>query len=169
MLCVRYIGLDVGDRWIGLAMGDDQSHLATPIRTLRRSSRSTAPDVDEIARLYAREGAGAAIVGLPRNMDGSLGIQARRTLAFAARLRAAGLVVDYCDERLSSAAAEDYVTGTRGRPLKRGERIDHVAAAIILQDYLDGARCEIEDAETPIDPTISPAKPGAVASLLEGA
>jgi putative Holliday junction resolvase len=133
---VRYLGLDIGDRWIGLAAGDAASGIASPLRTLRRSSLQA--DVAVVRRAYEQEGAGAVVIGLPYNMDGSLGPQARRTLRFADVLRHAGLDVVFCDERLSSVAAVEYVTATRGRRPKSGERIDHVAAAVILQDYLDG-------------------------------
>ncbi len=132
---VRYLGLDVGDRWIGLAVGDSEARLATPLRTMRRSSRRA--DLEALRRVCAAEGVEAVVVGLPHNMDGSLGPQAQRTLAFAEALRALNYPVDLCDERLSSATAEEYVTASRGRPPRPGERIDHVAAAIILQDYLD--------------------------------
>jgi putative holliday junction resolvase len=128
----------VGDRWIGLAQGDSTSGLASPLRTLRRSSQTA--DLTAVRRAYDDEGAEAVVVGLPYNMDGSLGPQARRTLSFVEALRERGLPVDLCDERLSSAAAYDYVTASRGRPPKPGERIDHVAAAIILQDYLDSGQ-----------------------------
>ncbi len=128
----------MGDRWIGLAVGDTDARIATPLHTMRRSARSAAADLAAIQRLCTTEGASRVVVGLPRNMDDSLGSQAHRTLAFAERLRALGLTVALCDERLSSAAAADHVTAARGRPPRQGERIDHVAAAIILQDYLDG-------------------------------
>jgi putative Holliday junction resolvase len=133
---VRYLGLDIGDRWIGLAAGDAASGIASPLRTMRRSSLHT--DVATVRRVYEQEGAEAVVIGLPYNMDGSLGPQARRTLRFVDVLRRAGLDAVFCDERLSSVEAEEYVTATRGRRPKPGERIDHVAAAVILQDYLDG-------------------------------
>jgi putative Holliday junction resolvase len=125
----------VGERWIGLAVGDAASRLTTPLRTLRRSSR--AADLAAIRRVCDAEGVQAIVVGLPRNMDGSLGPQAQRTLAFTQALRSLGLPIVFSDERLSSVAAEEYVTATRGRRPQPDERLDHVAAAIILQDYLD--------------------------------
>lgn len=133
---VRYLGLDVGDRWIGLALGDSEAKLTSPLRTFRRTSRQS--DVEKVRRVCGEEKVGTLVVGLPRNMDGSLGVQARRTQSFADTLREIGLPVVFCDERLSSAAADEYVTAARGRRPRPGERIDHVAAAIILQDYLDG-------------------------------
>ncbi len=154
---MRYLGLDIGDRWIGLATGDSASGLSSPVRTIRRSSTGT--DAEAIHRLYMSEGAEAAVIGLPYNMDGSLGPQARRTLRFADALRALkGLAIVFCDERLSSAAAGEYVAATHGRRPRPGERIDHVAAAIILQDYLDG-----------IGHVHAPARPGAPGLAREGA
>ncbi len=134
---VRYLGLDIGDRWIGLAAGDAAAGIASPLRVIRRSSARA--DIEAVNRFYASEGAGAAVIGLPYNMDGSLGPQARRTLRFAEALRGEGLDVLFCDERLSSATADDYIAATRGRRPRPGERNDHIAAAIILQDYLDGS------------------------------
>ena len=133
----------MGERWIGLAVGDAAGGRAqyaptTPLRTLRRSSRSA--DLEAIRRICDAEGVATLVVGLPRNMDGSLGPQARRTLAFAEALQPLGLPIVFYDERLSSAAAEEYVTAIRGRRPRPDERIDHIAAAIILQDYLDSSR-----------------------------
>jgi len=123
---------------MGLAVGDAASRLTTPLRTMRRSSRSA--DLEAIRRFCDAEAVETIVVGLPRNMDGSLGPQARRTLAFAEALRSLGLPIVCYDERLSSAAAEEYVTATRGRRPRPDERIDHVAAAIILQDYLNSTQ-----------------------------
>jgi putative Holliday junction resolvase len=105
---------------------------------LRRSTRRA--DVEAIRRVCAAEGVGALVVGLPRNMDGSSGPQTRRTLSFADDLRVLNLPVAFCDERLSTFMAEEYVTARRGRRPRPGERIDHVAAAIILQDFLDSSQ-----------------------------
>lgn len=128
----------MGDRWIGLATGDTAGRIASASRTIRRSTRSTAADINEITTFCLREAIDGIVLGLPRNMDGTLGEQARRTLTFGQRLHEAGLSVVLCDERLSSAAALEYVSLSRGRPPRHGERIDHIAAAIILQDYFDG-------------------------------
>jgi putative Holliday junction resolvase len=125
----------VGERWIGFAVGDAASRLTTPLRTLRRSSR--AADLAAIRRVCDTERVQTIVVGLPRNMDGSLGPQAQRTLTFTQALQSLRLPVVFCDERLSSVTAEEYVTATRGRRPRPDERLDHVAAAIILQDYLN--------------------------------
>jgi putative Holliday junction resolvase len=133
---VRYLGLDVGDRWVGLALGDSDSKLASPLRTFRRSSRRA--DVEAIRRVCTAEGVETLVVGLPRNMDGSLGPQAARVMSFAGALREIGLPVVFCDERLSTSAAKGYFAEVRGRRPRPGERVDHVAASLILQDYIDG-------------------------------
>lgn len=161
---MRYLGLDVGDRWIGLAAGDTAGGISAPLRTMRRSSLQA--DVAAVRRAYASEGAGAMVIGLPYNMDGSLGPQARRAMRFAAALRQdiEGLIVAFCDERLSSATAEEQVVAARGRRLRPGERVDHVAAAIILQDYLNG----IGHVHMP-DASDAPDVAGAPDVALEGA
>jgi putative Holliday junction resolvase len=71
------------------------------------------------------------------NMDGTMGDQAERTMAFARELEKLGRPITLCDERLSSFAAQRNVIEARGRGPRRGERLDAHAAAIILQDYLD--------------------------------
>ena len=126
---------------------------------MRRSSLQA--DVAVVRRAYEHEEAGAVVIGLPYNMDGSLGPQARRTLCFADVLRRAGLDAVFCDERLSSVEAEEYVVATRGRRPRPGERIDHVAAAVILQDYLDGIGH--------VDASDAPDVSNAPAVALEGA
>jgi putative holliday junction resolvase len=132
---MRYLGLDVGDRWVGVAVSDPTGWLASPLITFRRKDRRQ--DRDMIARLIAEHDVEALVVGLPKNMDGSLGGQAERTLAFTRELETLGRPITFCDERLSTFAAHRNVVEGRGRGPRRGERLDAHAAAVILQDYLD--------------------------------
>jgi putative Holliday junction resolvase len=119
-----------------VALSDPTGWLASPLLTFRRKDRRQ--DLDTIARLIAEHDVEALVVGLPTNMDGSLGGQAARTLAFARGLEPLGRPIALCDERLSTFAAERRVVEARGRGPRRGERLDAHAAAVILQDYLDG-------------------------------
>src|SRR5205823_15121029 len=110
----------------------------TPLRPLGRAPRPV--DLAGRRRVCDAEGVETIVVGLPRNMDGSFGPQAQRTRAFTQALQSLGLPIVFYDERLSSVAAEEYVTATRGRRPRPDERFDHVAAAIILQDYLNSSQ-----------------------------
>ena len=129
----RILGLDVGERRIGLAISTPEGRLAVPLRVLER--RHVAADLEAIAALARSEQVETLVIGHPLSMDGTAGVQARRVEAFARALaKVAGLPFELWDERLSSVQAERSV-----RPLRRKRRApaDDVAAAIILQSYLD--------------------------------
>lgn len=136
---MRTLGLDVGERRIGVAISDPEERLAVPLRVLER--RGSEADARAIAELARREGVGRIVVGLPVSLNGTLGPQARQTQAFAERLRAAtdAEVVLY-DERLSTAEADRHLRQLGMREREMRSRRDAVAAAIILQAYLDSRR-----------------------------
>ena len=116
-------------------MGDDETRQAFARPALQR--RSAEADFDRITELARSEGATSVVVGLPRNMDGSEGPQARAARAFGAQLTQRGLDVIFVDERLTSWEAGERLAA-EGRRLRRasGER-DSAAACLILQEYLD--------------------------------
>jgi putative holliday junction resolvase len=135
---MRALGLDVGERRIGIAVSDPDGRLALPVRTYERRGRGDAAAIAEVARAEAAE---VIVVGLPLSMDGHRGAQAEAAAGFADELRAAGpLEVVLWDERLSSLEADQHLraSGRRGRQAK-GLR-DAIAAAIVLQAYLDSRR-----------------------------
>ncbi len=133
---MRYLGLDLGQATIGLALADPVLRTARALFTVRR----TRPDADfrEIGRVVADYEVSQAVVGLPLHMDGTEGASAERSRAFASRLeRALGVRVHLHDERLSTFEAE---TRLRERGLSSREQrpiVDAEAAAVILQDWLD--------------------------------
>jgi putative holliday junction resolvase len=134
----RLIGLDHGSKRIGVAIGDTETGLAFARPALRREN--TAADIEAIAGIANDEGAQTVVIGLPRNMDGSEGVQAAAARKFGERLAAVGLVVDYQDERLTTWQAVEQLGPRRGRDRRSGE-LDSAAARLILQEYLDaGAR-----------------------------
>jgi len=148
----RIVGIDLGDRRIGVAIGDPATRTASPFATLGRGKR-VADDAVTIAKLAAEQGAGSIVVGLPLNMDGSEGPQAAATREWAEAVAlATGLPLRYRDERLTSERAERRIgTGARGRsggpptPSQREAyraRVDREAAALILQDDLDATTNE---------------------------
>jgi putative Holliday junction resolvase len=132
----RILGLDVGERRIGLAISTPEGHLAVPLRVLERLRDDS--DIEAIASLARAEQVEILVVGHPLSMDGSAGPQAQRVEAFARLLaKATGLPFELCDERLTSVQAERAVRPLRGR---RRAPSDDLAAAIILQSYLDRQR-----------------------------
>jgi putative Holliday junction resolvase len=135
---VYCLALDVGERRTGIAVGEA---LARPLTTLKR--RSKAQDFAVIGNLIREHQVDTVVVGLPLNMDGSRGFQAQRIERYArlleSALREMGLAVELVlwDERMTTEQAEQaMVDGGRGRQARR-RRIDAVAAAVILQSYLD--------------------------------
>lgn len=135
---LRLLGLDVGDRRIGVAVSDPTGSLATPVEVYHRRDR--ASDVRHVLTLVRDLEVSGIIVGLPKNMDGSEGLQAEKTRDFAASLVDAGLVVSLWDERLSTVEATRRLVeaGRKGKSIR--QRIDSEAAALILESYLDYAR-----------------------------
>lgn len=135
----RALGIDYGRKRLGLALSDEDGILASPLPTLRRGHLED--DVQALAGLAARSGANRIVVGLPQNMDGSLGGMAREVLAFVGALRrASGLEVTTFDERLTSTEAE-RVLGEAGLGPRRKKILqDGLAAVLILQGDLDRHR-----------------------------
>ncbi len=135
---LRLLGLDVGDRRIGIAVSDPTGSLATPVAVYHRRDR--ASDIRHMARLVQELEASGIIVGLPKNMNGTEGPQAEKTREFALALTEAGLTVALWDERLSTVEATRRLVeaGRKGKSIR--QRIDSEAAALILESYLDFAR-----------------------------
>ena len=130
----RILGIDYGTKRIGLALSDDGQILASPL-TVVHGERELH---NEIERLFRSESIERFVVGLPLNMNGSIGPKAQEVLAFKARLeKRFGLPVDTSDERLSTIQAEGALREAGLSFRKRAQRIDKVAAQILLQAYLD--------------------------------
>ena len=140
--CVRLLGLDVGDRRVGLAGSDPSGTWARPLcRGMRRNGIDDVvlAVVDEIRRLQAdADGLEGIVVGLPRHLDGSASEQTMRVRAFADRLRSeTDLPLAFQDERLSSREAESRLALSDRDWRHRKSSLDAAAAAVILQDHLD--------------------------------
>ena len=134
----RILALDVGDRRIGIALSDETQLIATPHSVYTRVG--WGPDVKHIQRLYDENKAVLVVCGLPRNMDGSVGFQAEKVQSFAEQLIKAGLPVVFQDERLSTVSAHQaLIEGGMRRDDRKGT-VDKVAAAVILQTYLDAQK-----------------------------
>lgn len=134
----RILGLDVGDRRIGIALSDSLRLIATPHSVYTRVGYG--PDVKHIQSLCRQNEADLVVCGLPRNMDGSEGFQAEKVRAFADKLKESGLTVEFQDERLSTVSAHQaLIEGGMHREDRKGT-VDKVAAAVILQAYLDSGK-----------------------------
>lgn len=136
---MRILGLDVGDKRIGVAVSDPLGMTAQGVTVIRREDPER--DLERLGRLARELGVGQVVVGLPRRTDGTLGTAARVVGDFAARLeRVLGIPVVLWDERFTSAAAEKLLVSADVRRARRRRVIDKVAAALILQNYLEARR-----------------------------
>ena len=134
----RILALDVGDRRIGVAVSDETQLIATPHSVYTRVGYG--PDIKHIRALCEDLRAVKVVCGLPRNMDGSIGFQAEKVRAFEEKLTESGLQVEFQDERLSTVSAHQaLIEGGMRRDGRKGT-VDKVAAAVILQSYLDKQR-----------------------------
>ncbi len=144
----RLLGIDHGSRRVGVALSDVERRIASPLTTID-VTRDAQRVLRQIADLAGEWGAAELVVGLPLNMDGSEGPQAKAARAFGHSLgRVSGLPVQFWDERLTSHSAEEAMGEA---DLTRGQmkgRVDRVAAAIMLQSYLD-ARAAAAEATAP--------------------
>jgi putative Holliday junction resolvase len=145
---MRTLAIDFGKRRIGLAMSDAGGKLATPREVLQVTDPLQA--IGEISKIVSDEGANRIVIGLPLNMDGSRGTGAKEVVEFGRLLaiRTRQQVI-YVDERLSTFQAEQNLLDARraGQKLTRKSkksRLDAVAAAHFLQDFLDGKLHAIE-------------------------
>ncbi len=136
------MGIDVGARRIGLAISDVTRTLARPLTTMEIADADDGVRrvSTEIARLAAEDdGLSTIVVGLPVRLDGSASEQTERARAFIAALRATtSIPIVTADERLSSIEAESRLASRTKDWRKRKKQLDAAAAAVILQDYLDG-------------------------------
>ena len=133
---MRILALDVGEKRIGVAISDLSQSLARSLKVVQRGSRQE--DFAAVARLVEEYEVEKVVVGYPRSLDGMAGAQAQRVERYAVGLaKSLTVPVLLWDERFSTVSAERLMreAGLRGK--KKRERIDAVAAAVILQDYLD--------------------------------
>lgn len=135
----RLLGLDLGEKTIGLALSDTLATIATPLETLPRGK--FGDDAKKILALVEMHGIGALVIGLPLNMDGSEGPSVQSARAFARNFAAkSDIAIAFQDERLSTAAVTRTLLEADSSRAKRARVVDKMAAAYILQSALDRLR-----------------------------
>lgn len=135
-IITRSLGLDIGDRRIGVALSDPGGILASPFTIIE--CRGERQDIEAIIDIINQHQVGQIVVGLPRSMNGSIGRQAEKVKAFVERLCSHTEVpLEFRDERLTTVSAKRLMQAARTKKTRRKVRDDAVAAALILQGYLD--------------------------------
>lgn len=131
----RIVALDIGDVRIGVAVSDPTRTIASPVEVITRVG--WGPDTRAIKAICDRFETAQVLSGLPLNMDGTEGFQAQKVRGLCAQLEKAGLTVYFQDERLSTVAAEDALLEGDLSRAERKKKVDKVAAAVFLQQWLD--------------------------------
>ncbi|MCP8967266.1 Holliday junction resolvase RuvX [Ectobacillus ponti] len=135
---MRILGLDVGTKTVGVAMSDEMGWTAQGIETIRINEERNEFGFERIEELVKAYNVDSIVVGLPKNMNGTIGPRGEACQLFAERLRERlGLEVVLWDERLSTMAAERFLISADVSRKKRKQVIDKMAAVVILQGYLN--------------------------------
>ncbi len=138
---MRYLGLDLGTKSLGLAISDRTNMIATPLKTLTFQNEDYESIIKDLKEIIEEKEITELILGFPKNMDNSCGFATERSLKFKKILEnKISIPVYLMDERLSSKEAENILLSTGLRREKRKKVVDNVAAAIILDTYLKERR-----------------------------
>ena len=133
----RILALDIGDARIGVAVSDPERIIASPVEVIHRVG--WGPDVRRICELCQQYETTLVLSGWPLNMDGTAGFQSEKVKQFCEQLEKAGLTVFYQDERLTTVTAEHALLEGNMHRRERRQTVDKVAAAVILQQWLDSS------------------------------
>jgi putative Holliday junction resolvase len=144
---MRFLGVDFGHKRIGLALSDESGTVASPLTYI--DGGGMAATSREIARISAERKVGKIVVGLPLRLDGTRSEQTEHTLAFIVELQSATTIpVTKWDERLTSVQANRALLEGNVRRSERKEKIDKLAAQIMLQSYLDATNLPPTETQT---------------------
>jgi|TARA_Y100000294_G_C8368200_1_gene261598 putative Holliday junction resolvase len=134
---MRYLAVDLGDKRTGIAVGDDELKMAQPVCVLDIPIGDQL--IEGIIKIISEQAADEIVIGLPLNMDGSLGSRAETTKTFAKNLKVStNMQIHFQDERLTSSAAEEKLSGSGKTHKQKKKMRDALAAAEILSDFLCG-------------------------------
>ena len=138
---MRYLGLDLGTRTLGVSVTDQTNTIACPLKTIRFLEENYESVLPELKQIVEEKKITEFVLGLPKNMDNSLGYAAERSMNFAEILKNTfHLPVHFVDERLTTVEAEKILISTDKSRKKRKKVIDNVASSLILETFLKKER-----------------------------
>jgi putative Holliday junction resolvase len=141
---MKIVGLDLGSKTLGIAVSDPSKTIATKLTTITFTNNDFEYAIKELFAILKDEDIELFVLGLPKNMDGSLGFQAQSSIRFKEMLEAKfSKSVILWDERLTSKMAESLMISANLSRKKRKTKVDFVAATIILQSYLDSRKRDL--------------------------
>lgn len=134
---MRYLGLDLGNRTVGIAISDGLGIIATGVETYRFKEKDLQNALNYVKMIIDDRKVDKVVLGLPKNMDGSLGFQSEYVLEFKGMLEELGIEVELFDERLTTMQVTRVMIDADLSRQKRKKEVDKLAAVVILQSYLD--------------------------------
>lgn len=134
---MRYLGLDLGNRTVGIAISDGLGIIATGVETYRFKEKNLQSALDYVKIIIDDRKVDKVVLGLPKNMDGTLGFQSEYVLEFKSMLEEIGVQVELFDERLTTMQVTRVMIDADLSRQKRKKEVDKLAAVVILQSYLD--------------------------------
>lgn len=137
---MRYLGLDLGTKTLGISITDKTNTLVRPLTVIRFKSEEYESVLDELKKIINENDISKVILGLPKNMDGSIGFAGKRSVEFKEMLEQNNIEVELIDERLTTIMAEDIVHVNNDNVKNTKKKIDSIAASIILESYLKGLK-----------------------------
>lgn len=132
----RYLGLDLGTKTLGVSISDRSNTIIFPYKTIHFKKEDYDAAINEIKAIVEKEKITDIVIGLPKNMDGSLGFAAQRTMNFIPKLKNLGVNVYSVDERLTSVEAERLLHENNLKSKDFKDKVDMEAAVLILESYL---------------------------------
>lgn len=133
---MRILGLDLGTKTLGVSITDKMGILVSPLKVIRFPFEDYDKALEEVKQIISEYNISLVVLGLPKNMDGSIGFAGKRSLNFQKMLESLNLKVELVDERLTTKEAENLVHEAGDSIKSSKERIDSVAACVILESYL---------------------------------
>ena len=133
---MRYLGLDLGTTTLGVAISDKTNTLATPLELIKFARENYEEALDKLLKIVSEYNIKEVVLGLPKNMDNSLGFASNRSLNFKSMLEDKGLVVHLEDERLTTVEAIGILKKNNVKKINKSAKTDIVSAVLILESYL---------------------------------
>ena len=141
---MRYLGLDLGTKTLGVSITDKSNTLVSPLKVIKFNFEDYDTALEELKKVINDYDIELVVLGLPKNMDGSIGFAGERSLKFKSMLENENIKVELIDERLTTKMAENVVHETQDNVKNTKNKIDSIAASIILETYLERVKNDIK-------------------------
>jgi len=142
---MRYLGLDLGTKSLGISITDKTNTLVNPLKVIKFAFEEYSSVLQELKEIISEYNIKLVVLGFPKNMDGSIGFAGNRSLKFKELLENNGIKVELVDERLTTKSAEDIIHLNNDNVKNTKNKIDSIAACIILESYLKRCQNDIKE------------------------